>query len=160
MTLTETAELIAMLKTRYPRSTWAADAVLEVKMWHMSIGDIPLEHVLTVLPNLLQTSEFPPDPSVIRSVVFAASGVGPEPEVAWGHVQECLRHTIEYAALPAPIKTAIKDIGGMHNLRNSERPQFDRKAFIDAYAVRRNEAITSPDFSAMIGAGFVALGAG
>ena len=160
MNPSDTSELITMLKARWPRSTWSEDPVMEVKMWHMAIGDIPLEYILRVLPGLTQLSEFPPDPAQIRSAVFAASGVGPEPEVAWGHVQSWIRKHTEYSTLPAPIKAAINDIGGTYNLRNSERPGNDRKAFMDAYAVRRNEAITSPDFSAMIGAGFVALGAG
>ncbi len=160
MTPADIAELIAMLKTRWPRSTWAADPVLEVKMWHMAIGDIPLEHVLRVLPGLTQRSEFPPDPSRIRSAVASASGMIPEPGAAWGSVQEWLRGSVEFADLPAPIKQAVKDIGGTYNVRQSAKPENDRRAFIDAYGVRRDEAITSADFGAMIGAGCAALGAG
>lgn len=152
--------VVAMLKAAYPASKWGEDDELTFDVWQMALHDVPAQYVIQTLPGLMRTSIFAPSPAEVLSAVFAASGVGPEPEVAWGHVQSWLRKHTEYSALPAPIKAAINDIGGTYNLRNSERPGNDRKAFMDAYAVRRNEAITSPDFSAMIGAGFMALGAG
>jgi|JI9StandDraft_1071089.scaffolds.fasta_scaffold44891_2 hypothetical protein len=160
MTPADVAEIIAMLKARWPRSAWGEDPLLEVKMWHMALAGVTLPQVQKVLPSIVQHSEFPPDPSEIRSAVFTASGKGPMPEAAWGQVQRWLSKDIEFVELPEPIKQAVRDIGGTYNVRNAEKPDNTRRSFIEAYKERRKEAMTGPDFAQMINDGFVAIGSG
>lgn len=160
MSTEELTRLLAVIKARYPRANWGEDEDLTIMTWNMTIGDIPLEHVMKVLPGLMRASEFPPDPAAICSAVFSASGQGVDPNVAWGRVQDWLNGGVEFIALPGLIRIAVRDIGGTHNLRNSQRPDNDRRAFIDAYTVRRDEAMTGPDFAQMISTGFLEIGGG
>lgn len=156
MTKAEVADVIGILKARYPRATWGPDDRLTVEAWHMSLGDVALEPVLTALRKHFQESVYAPDPVDIRGWILADAGIAPDPADAWAIAQGAIRSyypgfnkTID---IPDAVRNAINAIGGMHTLKMSETPSEDRDAFLRAYATHRKRALSE------FGLGLPALG--
>ncbi len=140
------ADLIGILKARYPRATWGPDDRLTVEAWHMSLGDVALEAVLGALRRHFQESVYAPDPVDIRGWIVSDAGIAPDPADAWSIAQGAIsayypgfNTKIE---IPDAVRNAINAIGGMHTLKMSENPGEDRDAFLRAYATHRKRALS------------------
>lgn len=157
MKRSDVVELVTLFQARYPNAKWADDEVT-YRVWFDMLSDLPAAMVAQVVPDMMKQSPFPPDPSDIRSRLFSETGILPEPDVAWGMVVERIKGKREPGDTPYPVNLCVKELGGLFQLRGSERPEQDRERFIKAYSARRKQAMTDPETVGMLDA--LAIGAG
>ena len=146
MTKADVAKIIGIIQARYPRAQWSSDPELVVEAWHMSLGDLEREDVSAALRHLFTQSPWPPDPVDVRSWILAESGLAPEAGEAWRIARGAIAayypgHTFTYE-MPDVVRQTLKAIGGIHNLKMSERPEEDRKAFMSAYPIYRKRLMS------------------
>ena len=83
MTKAEVAQLIGILKARYPRAEWGPDDALTVEAWHLTLDDVPMKpHMELALRAWFDEQKWAPDASELR--VLALDLGGPTPtQIAW-----------------------------------------------------------------------------
>lgn len=99
--------------------------------------------VLSFMTDNNGSEFFPSGPAIAARIAERATNL-PSPAAAWGMVLDRLKQPVgagEWRA-PQPVKDAVRQIGGISELRRSEMPQADQKRFLDAYAALRQEAVT------------------
>lgn len=152
MTAQQVAELIALVKLRYPNAKLGQESADPqkaiagmVKVWHMALSDVPFDAAMRVLELWFKTQKWAPDPSEIRTAVAGELLGLPEVEEAW---REARRAMASYypgqpftAQVTPAVYRAIQSIGGLHALMTSEHPGRDREAFQRAYAIERRREL-------------------
>jgi hypothetical protein len=144
----DVANVVAAIQVRYPDSRWAPDDEMVVKVWHMSIGDLPFAVVMRTLQSMFHDSRFAPDPSEIRARILEDSGLAPEPGDAWKLARAAISQYYpgfdnSGITMPEPVRQAVKAIGGLHALKMSEEPERDREAFLRVYGTYRKRAMST-----------------
>lgn len=78
MTKAEVAQLIGILKARFPRAEWGPDDALTVEAWHITLDDVPMKpHMEVALRSWFDEQKWAPDASELR--VLAIDLGGPTP---------------------------------------------------------------------------------
>lgn len=153
MTVQEAAALVALVKARYPQFP-VADAEAAARAWQMTLRDVPYEACELVLGEWFRTQRYWPDPAELRNRVLAALAEVPDAADAWLLVLTHMRANGPLSGVrfdaPEAVRRAVEAIGGMHRLRASERPEDDRRAFMDAYAVYARRMAATADVAALL----------
>lgn len=108
-----------------------------ITVWGIALDDVTTEAASTAVKDIIRTEKWFPQPATIRERALDAQGHLLSPEEAWKQVQPS-----EYArAQPHHVTlAALKDIGGIWAVKTSEKPEKTRESFMQAYAVRLQEA--------------------
>lgn len=116
MTQTETAQLMDLLATAYPRY-YAGKTEQERRrallLWWEMLRDYPLDTVKAAAKALIATQKFPPAVSeVLEKIRLLVKPEGLNEGAAWALVLKAVRNAgyhakSEYAALPPEVKAAI-----------------------------------------------------
>lgn len=152
MTEQQTAQLIALVKLRYPSAKLGQESADPqkaiagmVRVWHMTLGDVPYEAAERALQQWFKVQKWAPDPSELRAAVAGELLGLPEVEEAWREARLAMRSYYPgqpFTAQVTPaVKRAIDAIGGVHALMASEHPAKDREAFQRAYALERRKEL-------------------
>ncbi len=157
MNRTETARLLAIARTVHPTHPVTEDTVIA---YHLLVGDLPYAAAEDALRSALRTSPFFPKPNELVEAVAERTGFLPSEADAWVLVLDHLRGSRQPFAGPKPVAEAVKAVGGWYNLRTSQRPDVDRKAFGEAYQAIRRRWLGDPALGVAITDRLAALGAG
>lgn len=141
MNRSETARLLAIAQAVHPTHPVNEDTIVA---YHLLVGDLPYPAAEHALRAALRTSPFFPKPSELVEAVAERSGFLPNEADAWSIVLDHMRGPQRTFAGPAPIDEAVRAIGGFYNLRQSQRPDVDRKAFGEAYRAIRKRWLGDP----------------
>lgn len=90
MTITEAAEMLAVLKAAWPNHP--LDVATGAKVYHRALQDIPGHLVEKALDEWLRTGKFFPAPSEIRALALRAGLDTPSAEEAWAEVEYQFHH--------------------------------------------------------------------
>ena len=167
MTLSETAQILAIIKATYPSFMSKAsqdDFRATVKIWHSFIGEFDLNTVNTALRALIstRTSEFAPSVGALMDKIYSVTHEqGYTGLERWNLVQKAIRNSgyhakEEFEKLPQDCKDAV---GSHETLRDWALLPMDelgnaQARFIKSYEVsskRKREIETMPqDIRALI----------
>jgi hypothetical protein len=71
MTIEETKQILTILSARYVGAKlWDQDPALTIRVWHMSLDDVPFPAAERVLVMWFRDEKWPPDPSELRDRAF------------------------------------------------------------------------------------------
>lgn len=154
MNETDVAELIALVKLRYPHAKLGQESAEPekalagmVRVWHMALSDVPRDAAERALERWFKTEKWAPDPSEIRTAAAGELMALPEVEEAWAIAQGAIATYYpghrNRCAMPNVVRQAVNAIGGLHNLKMSEEPRKDRDAFFRVYPIYRKRALES-----------------
>ena len=153
MTKAETATLLRVIASAYPRSRWENfDETLEI--WHEMLEDLDLPVVQLALKRMIAVLKYPPTVADLREAVAELATQGQlTPGQAWGKITAALRAFGYYQpekareALGEDLWSMVGQMGGWTHLCECENPdvvgaQFERryKAMLD----RRKDQIQVP----------------
>ena len=151
MTDGEVATLIAILHAHAPRHEVTDETYT---LWEWALEDVPFAAAKYAVRDWVKHHKHFPFPTEIREAIIGALLDLPDADAAWAMVQARIRAT--YPGFPAPrwdapaaIIEAVQDIGGIYNLRQSERPERDRERFRSVYNEARSDAMKHTDVAAL-----------
>lgn len=157
MNRSETAQLLSIAQavhTTHPVNE------ATIVAYHLFVGDLPYGATEDALRVVVCTSPFFPKPNELVEAVAERSGFLPCEADAWVIVLEHMRGPQRPFAGPAPIGEAVKAIGGFYNLRHSQDPARDRKAFGAAYEQVRRRWLGDPALGSAVAERVGAIAAG
>lgn len=128
------------------------DATIEG--WTWALEDADHDAVTVAVKQLMRTQKFTPKPAEILELVAETATGLPTPSAAWGMVLDRMRGGMLASSwnedVPPEVREAVKQIGGLHELRRSELPAADHKRFLEAYTALRTQTVrtaqTTPAF--------------
>lgn len=160
MNAIEIAKLAAVCLKHYDNTSASVDDI--VQSWSFSLGAVPYSAAAEAIRHHMLESPFFPKASDIYSRVIDRSGAIPNPGPAWELV--LARMKTVYPGQPAPpwdapypVRQAVKAMGGIQMLQQSENPMADRAHFLRIYPEYRQAAVRSVDIAALVEHGAAAL---
>lgn len=141
MTKQETAQLLALLNSAYPRFKVAGSAEA-LSIWHEMLEDLPGEVVAVAVKRMISTLEYPPTIADIRKAVASAAQDAQGKQKAGEAWRKVIKAISDYgyyrpdealAAIGEDAWRAVEMIGGWANLCIGEEPesvlsaQFERR---------------------------------
>ena len=147
----EVTKIIAILHAHAPHHEITEETFT---LWAWALEDIPFDAAKFAIRNWVKHHKHFPYPTEIREAIIGALLALPDADAAWAMVQARIKAT--YPGFPAPpwnapeeVIATVQDIGGIYNLRMSERPERDRERFRSVYTEARAEAMKSVDVTAL-----------
>ena len=147
----EVNKLIAILNAHAPHHQITDETYT---IWAWALEDIPFDAATFAVRDWVKHHKHFPYPVELREAIVGALLDLPDADTAWAMVQARIKAT--YPGFPAPrwdvpeaITETVQDIGGIYNLRQSERPERDRERFRSVYNEARAEAIKRVDVTAL-----------
>lgn len=137
--MSDAAGLFRLIAALYPRDKEFANADKQtIGVWHAMLLDIPADVLSDVAKRHAACNKFPPSIAELRE--GAVRLVQPELCItsgeAWGMVVDTLRKGVNRQtldALPACVRTAVKNVGGWYMIARSETPDTIRAQFMRVY---------------------------
>lgn len=148
MTRAETAKIQLMLLSalRLTRPIPDEEALLDA--WHLALGDLDYAACQRAATVLLREERYFPEPSTVRDLVLKEMTGLPDTDEAWSLVTKWVRggppEHVFWNVNPLAQRTiseAIKGLGGLYNLRRSERPDRDRADFYKLWPELRRRTL-------------------
>ncbi len=137
MNRAETSKVVLMLSATLQQQNGGAvgDTDGLISGWHLVLEPVPYAEAEQAVRAYLRTEKWFPAPSELLAVV--AHGA-PTPYAGWQQALDHLRasqppNLREFAGHEF-VRQAVKAVGGWSHLRNAERPDREREAFLAAYA--------------------------
>jgi len=101
-----------------------------VVLWRAAFEDVDDDALFQAALAYAQKNRFFPAPGDLLKFIEDDTL---SPGMAWTKVAEALAGRVEYAELPAPVKDAVKSIGGLRYMRDQMTAQEARMAFLSIY---------------------------
>lgn len=143
----EVERLLTVIKARYGPKFRYND--ITTTSWLMVLDDVSYEDAMQVLPGWMKQEEWAPDPAQIRKSVLDATSALPTAHQAWEIVIRRIKDTYPGQQMPdwdaqPEIQKAVRAIGGLREIRLSEKPDEMRRRFEKSYTEIRHQRSTTP----------------
>lgn len=149
MNVVQAGKLMGMMLEAWPNAHVKPE---NVKHYAEALADLDFEGLVLAAEQLRATEEFLPSIARLRRKYYDLLGMG-NPERAWEQLVSVVKepsidiHWQEREGLDPIGIAALMSLGGMPELRFSERPEFLRGEFIRAYERRYLDELASPKVS-------------
>lgn len=142
MNESEVIKTLRVLRTVWPEMPIQGDGLTA---WVWALEDADPAQIEGAARLHMKTNKWAPKPSELLEIAAEAATGLPTPAAAWGMVLDRLRgrtHDVDWKLnVPAEVREAVKQIGGVGELRRSELPAADQKRFLEAYTALRSETV-------------------
>lgn len=140
MTRSEVAKIQLMLLSALRLTRPIPDEELLLDAWELALGDLDYAACQRAAAVLLREEKFFPEPSTVRELVLREMTGLPDTDEAWRVVTLAIHSSasafinpLVSALAKKAITEAVQGLGGLYNLRRSERPDRDRADFYRAW---------------------------
>lgn len=137
----EIRAVLAVLLSSYPRTTIRPEVI---EAYTAMLADLDADALRAAATAHIAESQWWPTIAELRSRVAEMVVDLPSPESAWAEVQRAiLSHgTAEWPTWSCPqIRAAVVEAGGWRTICLSPTLAASRRAFLDAYAMHRSQAV-------------------
>lgn len=87
MTLDDTAQVLALIASRYPNAKLGEDAAMTVQAWQITLDDVPMRpHMELALRSWFEEQKWAPDASELRVLALELGGPTPT-QIAWAEYE-------------------------------------------------------------------------
>lgn len=134
MDRSDTAKIVKMLLSALRLTRPIPDDEAMLAGWHLALSDLPYDVCERAATTVLREEKFFPEPATVRALALKEIVKLPDADEAWSLIEKRKRDGVNAIvgwSVPTldAVNDAIKALGGLWALRNSETPTRDREQF-------------------------------